>query len=237
MKKSPDTSLPPCDLLHEIYATRMVTKADGSSIQVRDFISPSFAEALYRTVLARRPALVIEVGMAHGLSALSILSALRDAGGGRLISIDPAQSTDYAGIGILNVRRAGLDAFHELIEASSFQVLPQLLGAKTQLDFAYIDGWHTFDYALLDFFYVDKMLRQGGCVAFNDCGWQSVHRVISFVQTHRKYREIDVGLPPDYRGGSLLSTLVHIFQRRSRSNRYFAKLEPWEPNWNFYRRF
>ena len=232
-----DPSLPPCDLLREIYATRRVEKADGTPIEVRDFISPAFAAALYQTVLKRRPAVVLEVGMAYGLSTLSILSALRDAGGGHLISVDPGQSKDYASVGVLNVRRAGLEAFHEHIEAPSFQALPRLLDARTPLDFAYIDGWHTFDYALLDFFYIDRMLRQGGCVAFNDCGWQSVHRVVRFVQTHRKYRELDVGLPPDYRGGNLLSTIAHHLQRRSRSDRYFEKVESWEPNWNFYRTF
>lgn len=235
--KTSQPPLPPCDLLRDIYATRETEKADGSRIPVRDFISPSYAAALYRTVLARRPALVLEVGMACGLSTLSILSALRDAGGGRLISVDPAQSTDYAGIGVLNVRRAGLEAFHELIEEPSFQALPRLLARKLQPDFAYIDGWHTFDYVLADFFYIDKMLRKGGCVVFNDCGWQSVHRVIRFVQTHRKYRELDVGLSPDYRGGSPLSTIVHLIQRRSRADRYFEKTEDWEPNWNFYRMF
>jgi hypothetical protein len=26
-----------------------------------------------------------------------------------------------------------------------------------QVDFAFMDGWHTFDYTLLDFFYTDKL--------------------------------------------------------------------------------
>jgi len=235
--KNTAPSLPPCELLREIYASREVEKPDGTKIPVRDFIAPSYAAALYRTVLARRPALVVEVGMAYGLSTLSILAALRDAGGGRLISIDPAQSTDYSGTGLLNVRRAGLESFHELVEAPSFLALPRLLDERTLIDFAYIDGWHTFDYALVDFFYLDRMLKAGGCVAFNDCGWRAVHRVIRFVQTHRRYRELDVGLPREYKGGTPLSTLAHILQRRSRADRYFEKTEAWEPNWNFYHHF
>jgi len=67
-----------------------------------------------------------------------------------------------------------------LILDKSFNALPQLLKNKTELDFAYIDGWHTFDYTPVDFFYIDKMLKVRGIVAFNDVSWRSVHKVINF---------------------------------------------------------
>jgi hypothetical protein len=83
-----------------------------------------------------------------------------------------------------------------LLEEPDFKALPCLLERGTKLDFAYIDEWHTFDYTLLDFFYIDKMLRTGGVVAFNDCGWLAVDRVLRFVQSHRKYADMDAGLEP-----------------------------------------
>src|SRR5256885_7845230 len=106
---------------------------------------------------------------------MPILPPLRDAGGGgRLISIDPVQLSDFQGIGVENLRRSGLADRHELHNAYDYFALPKLLESGLKIDFAYIDGWHTFDYALLDFFYVDKMLRPGGVVGFNDCGYRAV---------------------------------------------------------------
>ena len=228
----------PCPLLQEIYKTQKVHDEAGHSIELTNQIAADYAEALYRTVLARKPAVALEVGMAYGISSLAISRALRDAGGsGKLISLDPVQSSDYKRIGRLNVERAGSGEFHELVEAPDFLGLPMLLQRGQKIDFAYIDGWHTFDYALLDFFYVDKLLNPGGVVAFNDCGYRAVHKVLSFVRTHRHYREIDVGLKRNFTGRNMLFTTARRMTGRSTEDRYFEKLENWEPAWNFYAPF
>ncbi|GJG85086.1 hypothetical protein tb265_02670 [Gemmatimonadetes bacterium T265] len=227
-------------LVAQLFDTHQVTDADGQVRTVDSEIGEALADALYRTVLARRPRLVVEIGMANGVSSLAILSALRDAersgsaAGARLISIDPFQHAQWHGVGLTNVARAGLGGAHQLLEQPDYLALPDLLRAGTRVDFAYIDGWHTFDYTLLDFWYVDKMLHAGGVVAFNDCGWRAVHKAIRFVQTHRRYAELDVGLPKNYAAGDPLRTLVRRAMRWNTNDRYFEKREDWEPSWNFY---
>ena len=89
----------------------------------------------------------------------------------------------------------------------------------------------------VDFFFADKLLRPGGVVGFNDCGWRAVHRVMNFVRTHRRYEELDVGLSPSFRGQNVIVTALRRLEGRSGADRYFRKQENWEPNWNFYRRF
>ncbi len=107
--------------------------------------------------------------MAFGVASLAIVSALVEAGtGGQLISIDPNRSRHWRNIGVLNLRRAGFDGHHRLIERVDYLALPELVRERQTIQFAYIDGWHTFDYTLLDFLYIDKMLAPGGVVAFND---------------------------------------------------------------------
>lgn len=99
-----------------------------------------------------KPQVVLEVGMAYGIASLSILAALDEAGeGGKLISVDPNQNSDWKGIGIANVRRTGVIDRHRLIEEPDFLALPALLKDEVNVDFAYVDGWHTFDYVLMDF--------------------------------------------------------------------------------------
>ena len=49
-----------------------------------------------------------------------------------------------------------------------------------RIDFAFIDGAHTFDHALVDFFYIDRMLNVGGIVAFDDLGFPCIEKVCRF---------------------------------------------------------
>lgn len=224
-------------LLEEIYATGLVTDEQGHIHKLHSGISKVHAEGLYRLVRERKPATVVEVGMAYGLSTLAILQALEDAGGGSLISIDPYQRTDWHGVGLTNVRRAQLSARHTLIEEPSYLALPELLRRKTAADFAYVDGWHTFDYVLVDFFYLDKLLNVGGVIGFNDCGLWAIDRVISFIRTHRHYQELRGAVPVDYRGRNWFVTVIRRILNKPRSDRYFVKTDKWEPPWNYHARF
>ena len=207
--------MPPCETLRSMFATGTVLDADGQCRKLNSGIGPAYAGALYRAIVRFRPSLVVEVGMAYGCSSLSILAGLDAVGHGRLISIDPSQHTDWNGIGVENVRRSGFSQRHTLMELPSCLALPQLLAGRTRVDLAYIDGWHTFDYVLTDFFYLDKLLPPGGVVAFNDCGYRAIHRVIRFVQTHRRYLELDVGLPRSYAAKNVFRSIApahEVFQ-------------------------
>jgi predicted O-methyltransferase YrrM len=200
-------------------------------------IPREYAEALHEAVRRHRPKTVVEVGLANGASALAMGAALRSNGGGRLISIDPNQREQFVSRGLEAMERSGLAPYHELIEEPSYLALPGLARRGLKADFAYIDGWHSFDYVLVDFFLMDKLLAPGGVVGFNDAGWRSVRKVLSFVTKYRKYEEIDVGLKPDYPGRNALTRLARRVQDRQVQDRYFQKQCDWEPQWNFYTPF
>jgi predicted O-methyltransferase YrrM len=197
-------------------------------------IQREHAEALHGAVRRYRPNTVIEVGLANGASAVAMASALESNGGGRLISIDPNQRKGYDSRGLAALERGGLARYHELIEEPSYLALPSLLRRGVKAEFAYIDGWHSFDYALVDFFYADKLLAPGGIVGFNDAGSRAVDKVLKFVGRYRKYIEIDVGLRRDYRGRNPLFTLRRRLLGLQAQDRYFQKLCDWEPRWDFY---
>lgn len=228
-------------ILKELFETKQMPDGQGNSVSIHSNIPLSYAETLYQTVLRQQPKLAVEIGMAFGVATLSILTALEQAGDGRLISIDPFQTKHWHGCGLKNVERAGLSHRHQMLEAFDYLTLPRLLAEKTTIDFAYIDGWHTFDYTLLDFWYIDKMLTVGGVIGFNDCAWAGVHKAIKFVRTHRKYKEIEVGLARTISLRQGLWPLVRgIFSaryRRWKQDRYFRKIEHWEPSWNFFKDF
>ena len=226
--KEPDrikTQLPPCDVLREMIASKNALLRNGEHKNAVAGIGPREAWALYNVVLNEKPDLVVEIGMAQGVSTLSILCALEKTGG-RLISIDPyvnwksgKEAALYA------VERSGYAARHTFMEEKSYEALPKLLALGTKVDLGYIDGSHAFEHAFTDFFYLDRMLRLSGIIGFNDAGWRSVNRVIQFLRTRRKYAEMDVGLHSDYAARNLLRSILRRLLRMSRQDRYFRKLE------------
>jgi predicted O-methyltransferase YrrM len=226
------------EVLRETFEEGRVQHPAGHYLKVVANISQENSTALLKFVLQRRPELVIEVGMAFGVSTLSILCAMQQNGNGRLISIDP-----YIGwptgclVALHQVKRAGVEHLHEHMQECSYTAFPKLLATKTRPDFIYIDGNHNFDYVFTDFFFADKLLTVGGAVAFNDAGWRSVYKVIRFLRIYRKYREIDVGLPKAYRSRNLLFSLIRRLEGRSSNDRYFEKSDDWEPDHGFYRAF
>jgi methyltransferase family protein len=82
---------------------------------------------------------------------------------------------------------AGYDRLIEFHPEPSYLALPSLVSQGTKVDFAFIDGWHTFDYALTDFFYVDLLLRPGGVVVIDDTDFPSVWRLCRFIVTNLAY--------------------------------------------------
>lgn len=198
-------------------------------------IPPHFAAELTRQVRDAAPRLAVEIGMANGLSSVAILAGLPQ--GSKLISIDPFQRSDWHSEGLNLVAATDRAADHSLIERPDYLALPELLRDDVAVDFVYIDGMHTFDYVALDAFYADKLLSVGGIMAFNDCGFRSIHKFLKFFRQHRRYEELPSRLPSNFRGSNPLVTLVRAVQGRSNQDRYFRKLEAWEGEHNFFRNF
>lgn len=216
--------LPPCDVLREIMSRRLVILPDGTEKKLVANISVACARALYELVLREKPALVVEIGMAQGVSSLAILCALQQTGG-RLISVDPYINWESGRLAAVNnIERAGYTPLHRHIKAKSYEALPQLIAEGAKPNLGYIDGAHDFPNAFIDFFYLDVMLPAGGVIGFNDAGWADVYKVIQLLRSRWHYQELDVGLRPDYRGRNMMVTLARRVLNRSRHDRYFRKL-------------
>ncbi len=154
----------------------------------------------------------LEVGMAYGLSTLFLCEALRSNGGGQHIAIDPAQTTGWHSIGLLNVQRAGLSSYLRFMEEFSHGALAKLVDEGQRLDFAFIDGSHLFDRTLIDFYFIDLMLRTGGYVVFDDLWMPAVRDVVSYVVTNRAYSRVPV-VTADSPARRVASVLRRIVQR------------------------
>jgi predicted O-methyltransferase YrrM len=184
------------NLIDRIYETSKVEAADGS---LHDAFPEALPEPHARDIarLVRELDLTrtLETGMAYGLSTLAICGVHEERDDGEHIAIDPHQSSDWLGIGRLNLERAGLAHRARVIEARSDEALPRLRDEGVRIDFALVDGLHLFDAALVDFFHADRMLDVGGVVVFHDTWMPAIAQAAEFVRTNRAYETLDAGDP------------------------------------------
>lgn len=172
-------------------------------------------------VKTRQLSNLLEIGMANGSSSIALLEVLSANGGGTLTSIDPFQfaavgsigndnDDGYSGEGVENVRRAGYAHMHRLMAEPNYTALPKLVERGEKFDFVFIDGYHSFDYAFVDFFFADLLLSVGGVVAFHDSSYPAVYKVCSFVAGNKEYRLIGPRPEP------MLASLPRKLARRAR---------------------
>lgn len=241
-------------VLEDIYRTSECVDLGGRTRRITGGVPREDARVL-QEVFAMGPVRTsLETGVAFGVSTVAICEMLKRSGDPRVkhYGIDPHQHSEHGGVAIANLRRAGLEQYFELRETTSQLALPKLLEEGVKLDFAFIDGWHTFDYTLLDFFYIDKMLRPGGHLVLHDYDLPSKKKVVGFILTHRHYEVVTVpGTPaPSLRrrlGGTAFAAWQTLrgapVEQASSKLRYtprivaLRKIEQFEPNYNFYRGF
>ncbi|MCX5569566.1 class I SAM-dependent methyltransferase [Kaistia nematophila] len=139
---------------------------------------------LTRTLKA---AYTVETGFGMGTSAMSMLAAKFDMPDHRHISIDPFGLSDGAGLVLLRhlESRYG-DHFERVWEASEL-ALPAMVkrGEDRPLMLAMIDGDHRFDGALVDFFYMDRLLAVDGRILIDDIAYPAVETLLNFITTNK----------------------------------------------------
>src|SRR5262249_49714025 len=160
-----------CQTLAEILERNAVLEGD-TWLPLHSHVSREDGAFLQRAIEATRATRTLEVGMAYGVSTLFICEALAQISAeARHVALDPFQHADWRGIGLANVKRAGFESIVEFHEKRSELALPAFLAEERVFDVVLIDGWHSFDQALVEFYYVNRMLRSGGIVLFDDANW------------------------------------------------------------------
>lgn len=137
--------------------------------------------------MAERAVRTVETGFALGLSGVYIVrgALLGGAAAPRHFAIDPLQSSKFKGAGRLLFEDAGLRSALTLDERGSEIVLPELLSSACEpFDFAFVDGLHLFDSALIDLFYLARLVRPGGLIVVDDLWMRAVRGAVEFCVTN-----------------------------------------------------
>lgn len=140
---------------------------------------------------------VLELGFYQGVSSCYIAGAAKEMGG-RLSTIDFPYAADRSPNITQLLEACGLtDTVDVFFEPAGFNWrLMRMIeeGKGPRFDLVYLDGGHTWDATGFAFFLVDKLLRPGGWLIFDDIDWSYA--------TSSKFKndpEILRKFPEDYR--------------------------------------
>lgn len=143
---------------------------------------------IYALVLALRPERCLEVGGHWGGSTLIIVSALEDAGVGRLVTVDPEPRFDAEMLARLGTRV-------DVLRAASPAALPAAMAAVGgPFEFALIDGDHSFLGVLQDIEGLLPCLAANAYVLFHDAHYVEVGSAIDEAIRRHPRRLHDCGL-------------------------------------------
>lgn len=144
------------------------------------FMQAERADVIYKHIRQQQPLNILELGIAHGVSSVYMAAALQENGAGHLTCVD-LEGASFQPRAEELVRRAGLEhlvSIHR--ERSSYTwFLKKLIERRTPpggvceplFDLCYIDGPKNWTIDGAAFFLVDKLLRDGGWIIFDDYDW------------------------------------------------------------------
>ncbi|MCU0446160.1 MAG: class I SAM-dependent methyltransferase [Microscillaceae bacterium] len=206
-------------VLAHIKNTAHTYTPEGNLVAVsQTSVSPRKGELIQKVIQKIQAVKSLEVGLAYGVSALYICEALVKNSETMHYVIDPYQA-QWQDIGIFNLNQAGYSSYFQLLAEPSHLALTTLERQGVEVDFAFIDGYHTFDHALMDFFLIDKILKVGGVVVLDDTNWDSIKKVCSFILQNRNYKVFDA-YPTDFRLTWQRKLLNRVFQKLQKINSF-----------------
>jgi len=174
-------------LLENIFKTGKFVNSRGEEIKVYGETERPQCDFLQSLVRENGYKRSLEIGFAFGMSALSIVEEVSKNGGCHLV-IDKFQNSDWGGNGMDLIIQAGYKDKTEFREQYCYEVLPELAARKERFDFVYIDSTKQFDWLMMDFFFIDRLLDINGMIVFDDVGYYSVRKLIRYITQYPSYK-------------------------------------------------
>jgi predicted O-methyltransferase YrrM len=178
--------------LAETYERGDVPTRSGDAIALSPHsIERDQGEALRELAIAEGAEQTIEVGLALGMSALFLCQAVLGRGGSH-VAIDPFQESSWSGAGLIVLEQAGVREQVEFIEEESQLALPRLVSEGRSFDLAFVDGDHRFESALLDLYFMTRLVRPEGLIVMDDMWMPSIRTAVAYAE-----RNLELTLEPD----------------------------------------
>jgi len=147
------------------------------------FIERQHAERLYDLVVAEKPHRILELGIAHGTATCYIAAALEEIGDGLITAVDLIEAADiFRPSPEEQLAATGLSRFAEIVRTKTGYnwFLHDNIARNTvddvcreEYDLCIIDGAKNWTSEGAAFFFVDKLLKPGAWIIFDDYLWSA----------------------------------------------------------------
>lgn len=174
-------------LLETIFETKKFQNSNNQIVEIHSETSKKQCEFLQQLITAHKFSKSLEIGFAYGISTLAIIEEVAKNGGRHLV-IDKFQHDAWSGNGLELIKQAGYSDQLDFIEEYCYVILPKLLEAGKKFDFVYVDSTKQFDWLLVNFFYIDKVLDVNGIVVFDDVAWTSIRKLLRYISQFPNYK-------------------------------------------------
>lgn len=173
-------------LLENLFETGQFTTTKNEPVKIHSETSAGQCSFLQKIIEENHFKRSIEIGFAYGVSALAITESVVKNGGSHTV-IDIYENTQWNGVGLDLIEQAGYSKDIEFIEQYCYTALPKLLEQGRNFDFAYIDSTKQFDWLLVDFFFLDKILETGGVIVFDDVTFPGIRKLLRYISRFPNY--------------------------------------------------
>lgn len=156
------------DALLDILETRMMPRPRISALPLDEKdLSLAQGELLLYLVTTIKPILTVETGFDYGLvtGILSVGHALNGLSGGH-VPMHERASTMYRGAGMHLLQTLEISG-HQIMDHEPALVLPQIYTQKLNegMNLAYMNYAQDFDEQMMEYFYLNRLLHEGGVIA------------------------------------------------------------------------
>ncbi|GAB3195552.1 putative O-methyltransferase YrrM [Pontibacter aydingkolensis] len=173
--------------LEKVFETKEFINENGEIIPIHSETSKDQCAFLQQIIKENKFSKSIEIGFAYGLSTLAITEEVTNNNGSHLV-IDKFQNSSWGGNGLSLIEKAGLRDRLEFYESYCYEALPKLLAEGRKFDFAYVDTTKQFDWILVDFFYLDKLLELNGVIVFDDAFYPGIRKALRYISQFPSYK-------------------------------------------------
>jgi predicted O-methyltransferase YrrM len=144
-------------------------------------MKPQEGKLIYQFILENDIHNILELGFAHGTSTCYMAAALDEIGSGSIITIDQHLAKKREPDIFTLLKTTNFENYVQPIfcDTSYNWELLKILEkqnengrTKTIFDFCFIDGAHSWEVDGLAFFLVEKLLKAGGWILFDDVDWK-----------------------------------------------------------------
>ncbi len=174
-------------LLEEVFASKSFKNSRNQIIPINSETPKDQCQFLQEIIKTNGFTKSLEIGFAFGLSTLAIIEEIAK-NGGRHCVIDKFEMSGWGGNGLELIKQAGYEDSLEFYEKYCYEVLPEFMRAGRHFDFAYIDSTKQFDWLLVDFFYIDKILQTGGVIVFDDVAFPGIRKLLRYISRYPNYK-------------------------------------------------